>query len=50
MAEFHDLVILAAIGHRFIAQKRTTKNAEVRVWGDVCGDQKRQTFLIAEIA
>ena len=40
-----DSAILAAFRHRFIAKKKKFKNAVVRVWGDVCGDQKQETFF-----
>ena len=35
--------IFAAIGHRFIANKKKIKNTDERVWGDACGDQKPET-------
>ena len=40
-----DPAILAAIGHRFIAQKKIIKYSDALVWGDVRGDQKPGTFL-----
>ena len=40
-----DSAILAEIGHRFIAKKKKTKNADVcRVWGDAHRDQKPDIF------
>ena len=40
-----DPPILAAIGHRFIEEKKHLKNADSRVWGDARRDQK--IFLLA---
>ena len=40
-----DPSILAAIGHRFMAKKKKTKNANAQVWGDMHGDEKPETFL-----
>ena len=34
-----DSAILAAIGHRFIANKKKLKNADARAWGDARRDQ-----------
>ena len=38
-----DPAIFAAIGHRFIAKKKKTKNADT--WVDARGDQKPETFF-----
>ena len=37
--------ILAAIVHRFIAQREKSKNADERIWDDARRDQKPETFL-----
>ena len=46
MADFQSYpAILAAIGHRFTAQKKIKiKNADVRLWDDTRRDQKPDFF------
>ena len=40
-----DPAILAAIRHRLVANKKKTKNADARVWGDARRDQKPETLF-----